>query len=189
MQKGQVLIWVIVGTLIIAVAGGTFYLGRSITPKPSPALPSILTPSPTPDASPAPDGAGATANWKTYTGETMYTTDGSSKFSIKYPPEWWINENELHLQGARAGSEDVIFTLGGGGIGLPGKIDEVIKEFPAGEARYFWSGKDNIIFAFATFEIGNNSYIFYANGTPSHQYKPEYYEKVFNQILTTFKLL
>lgn len=36
MQKGQALIFLVVGILIIAVVGGIFYLGRSTTPKPSP---------------------------------------------------------------------------------------------------------------------------------------------------------
>lgn len=36
MQKGQILIWIVVGALIVAIAGGAYYLGKSTTPKPSP---------------------------------------------------------------------------------------------------------------------------------------------------------
>jgi len=91
MQKGQILIWIIVGALVIAVAGGAYYLGRSTSPKPSPA-PTVTSQTPQPtsspspsDASPAPTGAGETANWKTYTNTTF-------NYSIKYPPEVSLEE-------------------------------------------------------------------------------------------------
>lgn len=41
-QKGQILIWVIVGSLIIAIVGGAYYLRRQITPNASPS-PSIVS--------------------------------------------------------------------------------------------------------------------------------------------------
>ncbi len=85
MQKGQIFIWVIVGALVIAVAGGAYYLGRSSTPKSSPA-PVVTspaspakrgeqTPKPTPIPSPTQD---ETANWKTF-------TDTNIGFSFMYP--------------------------------------------------------------------------------------------------------
>lgn len=82
MQKGQAFIWIIVGSLVIAIAGGAYYLGRPTSPKPSsnPVITS-QTPQPTlnPDASPAPTGVGETSTWKTYQGKY---------FSFQYPSAW-----------------------------------------------------------------------------------------------------
>lgn len=76
MQKGQILIWIIVGAMVIAVAGGAYYLGRSTSPKPS-ATTTVTsqTPQPTPTSSSIPD---ETTNWKTYANEKF-------KISFKYP--------------------------------------------------------------------------------------------------------
>lgn len=53
-EGGQILIWIIVGGLIIMVAGGAYYLGRSTSLKPTPTVISqtpqpTLTPASTPD--------------------------------------------------------------------------------------------------------------------------------------------
>lgn len=82
-EGGQILIWIITGVLVIAIAGGAYYLGRSTSPKPS-APPTVTsqTPQPIPSAAPTstPD---ETANWKTY-------TDNIDHFTIKYPPSWSV---------------------------------------------------------------------------------------------------
>lgn len=96
MEKGQTVLWIMVGVLIIAgIAGGAYYLGKSTTPKSSPA-PVVTSPaatqrgeqtsqsSPIKDASPAPTGAGETANWKTY-------TDNIDNFTVRYPQSWTVN--------------------------------------------------------------------------------------------------
>ena len=89
-QKGQGLILIIVGLVIVAaIAGGSYYFGRSSTPKlqnpvvtspastqrgeqtPQPTIIPVASPSATPDE---------TANWKTYTNTKI-------KFSIRYPSE------------------------------------------------------------------------------------------------------
>ena len=50
MQRGQVLIFLLVGILFIAVAGGAYYLGRQTTPKPSP-TPTVVSQTPQPTSS------------------------------------------------------------------------------------------------------------------------------------------
>ncbi|MBI3103621.1 hypothetical protein HYZ05_01650 [Candidatus Daviesbacteria bacterium] len=82
MQKGQALVYILVGVLIIGVvAGGAYYLGRQTTTKPTPA-PVVTSQTPQPTPSPSPD---ETANWKTYTSNKF-------SFSIKYPN--YINPTE-----------------------------------------------------------------------------------------------
>ncbi len=78
MQKGSALIFLLIGTLIITVAGGAFYLGRQTTPKPSP-IP-VTTSQPTSKPSPTQSPADETTNWKTY-------TNPANTFSLRYPPE------------------------------------------------------------------------------------------------------
>ncbi len=79
-MKGFFQIWLIVGALIIIIAGGAYYLGRSNTPKPvsNPMVTyqTSLTPQATVSASPD-----ETAKLKTYTNDTY-------KFSFKYPIAW-----------------------------------------------------------------------------------------------------
>ncbi len=84
MQKGQTLIFLLIGILI--VAGGAFLLGKSSNPKPSPNL--VVTsqtpqPTSTPSQSPSSD---ETATWKTYTGRYI---------AFKYPNTWTPSENPL----------------------------------------------------------------------------------------------
>ena len=78
MQKGQGLILVIVGLVIVAaIAGGSYYFGKSQVSKPQNPVVTSQTPQPTiiPVASPSatPD---ETTNWKTYT---------STGYAFKYP--------------------------------------------------------------------------------------------------------
>ncbi|MBI2597382.1 hypothetical protein HYW41_04455 [Candidatus Daviesbacteria bacterium] len=90
MQKGSALIFLLVGVLVIIVAGGAFYLGKltlrqnssgQTTPKPS----SVTAVQPTPQTTPVSSPSDETANWKTY-------TDTQLGFSLKYP-EGWIVES------------------------------------------------------------------------------------------------
>ncbi len=94
MQKGQTPVLILVGILIIiVVAGGAYFLGKSANSKPSstPVVTSqspqpALIPQSTPDASPAPTGAGETTNWKIY-------TNSEYGFSFKYPSNWKYEPN------------------------------------------------------------------------------------------------
>lgn len=84
-QKGFAPILIILSiVLLLGVAGGVYYFGKSQTPKPQTPQPTI-TPSPTPDASHAPTGAGETANWKIYNNQKY-------QFTFKYPTNWQLIE-------------------------------------------------------------------------------------------------
>ncbi|MDD5147605.1 MAG: hypothetical protein PHV63_03625 [Candidatus Daviesbacteria bacterium] len=116
MQKGSAPIIILVGILILASIGGTYYFYKIKTPEqkactmdakicpdgtsvgrtgpncefapcPSPKV------TPTPDVSPAQNGADETANWKTY-------TDNESKFSFRYPQDWKMVLNCLGYEGS-----------------------------------------------------------------------------------------
>lgn len=85
MQKGFSVILILVAVVIlVAIAGGAFFLGRQTSPaqtisSPSP-VPSQQVPVETPkQVSPSP--VDETANWKTY-------TSTNANFSFKYPSEW-----------------------------------------------------------------------------------------------------
>lgn len=80
MQKGQGLILVLIGILVImVVASGAFYLGRSTARQPQ-SKSSFVTSSSQQTPSPIVD---ETANWKTYTNTKI-------GFKIKYPPRYPI---------------------------------------------------------------------------------------------------
>lgn len=105
-QKGQAGILILVGIVIlIAVAGGIFYLGRITAPKPhtqTPVTTSSPQPFPTPtDASREPNGSAKTADWKTYIRKNV--------FEIKYPPNWQPSvdgENDSMISFYREGVAD-----------------------------------------------------------------------------------
>ena len=86
MQKGQVLVFLLVGILILAAAGGAYIFGKSTSPKPS-ANPVVTSQTPQPISSPTPDEtvyteASRSANWKTY---------NSIGYTFKYPANWNIS--------------------------------------------------------------------------------------------------
>lgn len=89
-QKGQ--IQILIGILILViVAGGAYFLGKSNVKPSTPVVSQTSQPTPslTPDASPAPTGARETANWKTY-------TDSANGFLFKYPNNWNQVEMATH---------------------------------------------------------------------------------------------
>ena len=117
-----------------------------------------------------------TTNWKTYIGETSYTFDGSSKFSIKYPPTWQSEKGSnsccatLYPEGK---GTDLGLTpriiLGAGGHGMPKPTEE--KLFPAGKATYWRiENMDGTLALVASFSKGDISYIFEGQSLlPKHE--------------------
>lgn len=81
MQKGNALIFLLVGIFVIAIAGGAYYLGRLTTPKTlSVPVPISQTSQSTPIPSSTSTLVDETANWKTY-------TNSKYGFSFKYPDD------------------------------------------------------------------------------------------------------
>lgn len=176
MKKGFVLPLIIIIVVAITVVG-VFYLGKK-------SLTSILNQTTQPQASPTPD---PTASWKTYQGETAYTHDGSSMFTIKYPADWTLKGNVLYPLGQTSekntdNGTDISFTLGAGGRELGGgAYEKEQKEFPAGKFFYYWGEKDIL----AVLDKGNQSYIFEAHGNFGQDQAR--YRMIFDQMLSTFK--
>ncbi len=100
-MKGFFQIWLIVGALVILIAGGAYYFGydhgwEKSTNSQISQTPQPISPTPSPDASPAPTGAGETANWKTY-------TNTKAGYSIKYPDDYTLTvDNDLIYDGVPA---------------------------------------------------------------------------------------
>lgn len=112
MQKGQILIWMVVGVLVIAIAGGIYYLGRSNSTKQS-ATPTVVSQTPQPTPSPTPD---ETANWKIYT-----NTNGSVSYKIQYPDDWVIEESPYPCcSGLKNPKDENIHIVIGTGSVFPG---------------------------------------------------------------------
>ncbi len=83
MQKGFAPILILVGILvIIGVAGGAYYFGKSQVSKSQLPNPVVASQTPQPTTAPQPSSASdETANWKTYTNDYW-------KFQFQYPPTW-----------------------------------------------------------------------------------------------------
>ncbi|MBI2020735.1 hypothetical protein HYS94_05000 [Candidatus Daviesbacteria bacterium] len=78
MQKGQSLILIIVGILVVGlIAAGAYYFGKSSAPKPQTQVPVVTQ-------TPQPSQVDGTANWKTYTNNKL-------GFSLKIPSSWNIS--------------------------------------------------------------------------------------------------
>lgn len=82
-EVGQAQVLILAGiVLVLALAGGIFYLGRISAPKPQNVATSSPQPSPTLSPTTSPD---PTANWKTY-------TDDQLGISFKYAPDYTVAE-------------------------------------------------------------------------------------------------
>ncbi len=131
-QRGHSLIFLLIGILfLVIVAGGAYYLGKSNTPQPKACTleakvcsdgssvgrvgPNCeFAPCPSPSStnsavSPAPNGAGETANWKTY-------TNSLNKYQVMYPSTL-VAKNDL---GAGNNLNNTIFDYPPGpGVDMP----------------------------------------------------------------------
>ena len=126
------------------------------------------------------DSTADTSTWKTYEGKAL---DGGN-FSIDYPGNWALKGNRIY---PTSSPDDGYIMLGASGHGGPPPTEE--RSFPAGKASYLWQLQGDNIYGFATFyDLGkaNDVYIFETSIlNPDHNIN---YEKIFNQMLSTFKL-
>lgn len=85
-QKGQAQVLVLAGIVIlVAVAGGIFFLGRVTAPKPQPQ--NVATsPQSSPTTQSTPTSTVNVGNWKTYTNKAY-------SFQLKYPPLFDLEEH------------------------------------------------------------------------------------------------
>lgn len=87
-QKGLVGIFVLVLVLVVAVAGGAYYLGRVSTKSQVNGTTQVTPTTPAPDLYREPNGSAATANWKIYNNRKL-------GFSMAYPNDWTVEENTI----------------------------------------------------------------------------------------------
>ncbi len=115
MQKGSVVIFILIGILVLAgVAGGAYYFGKSQTPKPQPQNQVVASQTPQQTVVPQATPSDETANWKTY---NSYESD----FSMQYPPNWTVKDRSQEIGRATnrfegpEGYVDISFGKGFGG--------------------------------------------------------------------------
>lgn len=154
-ETGQVLIFLLVGILIIAVVGGAYYLGRSTSPKPS-SNPVVIsqTSQPTPD----PSSSDETANWKTYRNENF-------GFEVKYPSEWMVKDLVDYVYITNGSLQFQVYPEGNG-RGLyttPTRESEITIGGIVGNRRDFITQDNQIFFSLIEF-----------NGYTKNNWHPEY---------------
>lgn len=184
MQRGFAPILIILLVAIILGIGGYFaYSSRGVAPKAGDVA-IYSTPAPIESTSLA-----DTSNWKTYNGETVYTSDGSSSFEIKYPSGWQIEGNVLYPLGKNSdkGLETKIVLGAGGSDGVPEGFVISKKQFSSGISDYFWGKPTQFktVNSIATFSKGQNSYIFEVFNIPAE--RDLEFQKIFDQMLNSFK--
>lgn len=165
-QKGlaPILIVLLIAT---AIGGYLIYSGKINLPQKQTTQTETLT--------------GETANWKTYRGESVYTNDGSSMFTIRYPSDWLLEGNILYPFGKKDLAYKIV--LGAGGHGGPGPQET--KTFPGGSAKYYWNKNEFAAGGYASFAADNkNVYIFEVTVPKDKEVE---YQKIFDQMLATFK--
>lgn len=108
-----------------------------------------------------------TSSWKTYSGQTAYTTDGSSSFSIKYPSDWLLVGNALYPFGQNKDEGAVTKIILGAAGSDSGGTTNGTKQFPAGTA-YFTTLTDPIYGVYEKFSFPKNNiaYIFDVRNLP-----------------------
>lgn len=93
-EGGQIIIWIIVGALVIAIAGGAYYLGRSTSPKSS-TNPAVTSQTPQPITSPSSSGEFKqiiiSNKWARYQPACKLLV---SNIEIYYPDNWLPKEFE-----------------------------------------------------------------------------------------------
>lgn len=152
---------------------------QNLTPSPTISSAPTITLAPIVEVTPTTAPA-----WKTYTGETIYTTDGSSKFSIEYPPDWVLSGNKLNPSGSFEGKTPPILILGAGGHGLDFDSVSEEKTYPAGKFTIITGSTGSII---ASMPKNNISYIFEFQNVPAGAVAQ--YKETLDKMLGTLKLL
>jgi|SRR3989344_1379158 len=199
-QKGQMQVLILIGIIIlVSVAGGVYYLGRS-----SKSAPSVAQPVPTQAVKTTPSVSESTSsadmtNWKTYTNSTV-------GYTIKYPQGFeieLIGDRDIIIsrigvpRGGQGGNQPfgfmVLYWRGDKGLpsgdDLPGALAEntTINGFSAVNKKYSTTSQyaKDVFIA----DKDNKRVIRASIATEGDKGYEESSFKVFNQILSTFKFL
>lgn len=137
MQKGQVLIFLLVGILILAAASGAYYLGKSQSTEPAKNIPASpepssqsIPPQTTTTTTPSPTNKPTVTNQRT---DWLTYTDTKAGFSIQYPSTMKINE--------LIAGQKVEFLNCGGGPCLSGMKIVLYNDYTGGSRKEWLNGK------------------------------------------------
>ena len=124
--------------------------------------------------------------WDIFTGKAMNNSCNQS-FSIEYPDSWQNDGYSLYPFGKTGSNQDPIISLASGGHGWWNDVTITEKNFPAGTASYSWGKPEdqNYFVGFATIEQKGHYFTAEAGYIPVD--KESEIQKLFNQILSTFK--
>lgn len=193
MQKGQTLIFLLVGIIILGlVAGGIYFLGTKkktldkVVSEQNPVIWPVN--SPEPDNKPSPDTSALntsdeTAGWKTY-------TSNEYKYTVMYPPQ--INYSET-LDTAQYNRSHVFFKLNGGTLeiyGVCGRGAQPLKRSEitiAGQKteKLYETAISGVIVSIP--RPNSNESVCFNFTLPSDPAIGSSVDKTFDQILSTFK--
>ncbi|MDO8570767.1 MAG: hypothetical protein Q7R97_04250 [Candidatus Daviesbacteria bacterium] len=200
--KGFTSIIIILGiVLLLGIAGGAYYFGKSQVARPQSTQPTI-TPSSITDTSPAPTGTGETVNWKTY-------TDLANTYSMKYPSQlfpntcgdgafateslydcgseriWLITVRELDADQLKSVRDLSIYsTISKKEVNING---DQYTQYNGLLDQKKWKGP-GIYYSKIWVEIPHNSRYYELAYTKENE-KDKDYSEIFDQILSTFKFI
>lgn len=127
-QKGQAPILIVVAILVLlAIAAGAYYFGKSQTLKIQ--SPSPVVTSPIPQLIPSDE----TSNWKIYSDEEF-------KFQIKYPPNWYTEKQSSSIYISESPIPDIPLTHG-----LPSAFQMSVDSISSENFSPVWKVQESVI--------------------------------------------
>lgn len=127
------------------------------------------------------------ANWKTYIGENYYVVNGSSKFSVKYPPDWNVQGNILYpYKDDELSQIELEAPLRDRGGPINRKLVSKTFYFPVGEINLFWDDTSSgQLIGYIDLPVHGYFNFFEVRSIPASRNKEM--KKIFIRMLSTFQ--